>query len=84
MPVWNLTVKLSPLWHDESVTFPSRRDGIVKIIGESGWRGMTNDVDEFNSLLEELSVAYSPKQFDHVFRYLYDLADSDRVWIETF
>lgn len=84
MPVWHLTVKLKPLWHITSITFPSKRDGIVKIIKDSGWREITGDPFEFDMALEELSEVPNPTEFDKVFRDLYDLADSDRVWIETF
>lgn len=84
MPAWNLTVKLSPLWHEEGITFPSRRDGLVKLIQESGWRDLTGDRGEFDLLIEELAETESAGSFDAVFKDLYDLADSDRVWIETY
>ena len=82
MPVWHLTVKLGSLWR-EPMAFPLKRDAVVEIIKGSGWRDLTGDPDEFDSALEELSETLSIPEFDAAFSDLYDLADYDRVWIET-
>jgi hypothetical protein len=83
MPVWNLTVNLKSLWGVTEITFPSKRDGIVKLIKESGWDQYTDDVLTFEALVDELAETADNRSFDAVFQDLYDLADNDRVWIET-
>jgi hypothetical protein len=77
MANWKLTVDLSALWHAPG-SFPERRDAIIKEIKASGWVGF-----DLAALLSELADTTDEKSFDDVFGYVYDLADEQRIWIET-
>ena len=81
MPVWHLTVKLGSVWRADLI-FPLKRDAVVEIIKASGWRDIA-DAEELDPLLEELAETLNLAEFDSVFNDIYDLADRDRVWIET-
>lgn len=82
MPVWHLTVKLGSVWRADLI-FPLKRDAVVEIVKKSGWRELTDDQETYDDLVEELSETLNLAEFDSVFNDLYDLADADRVWIET-
>lgn len=85
MPSWNLTVDLAPYWGPNgSYTFEERRDKIVETIRKSRWSLISDDPRALEVLLDELADAKDAIEFDGVFGFVYDLADDDRVWIETF
>jgi hypothetical protein len=79
LPRWDRTIQLGDVFHNEDMTFEQRRDAIVARVRESGWRidGVLED------LLEELSDAEDSEEFGEQWDEIYDLADEDRVWIET-
>lgn len=83
MPHWNLTVKLKPFWASAD-PFEEKRDRIVKAFRDSGWPGITSQPGHLESLLDELAEVPDVSAFDAMLGDLYDLADVDRVWIETF
>jgi hypothetical protein len=78
MSVWKRTIDLSHVSRALS-SFPDRRDEIIKVIRNSGW-----DNDELSLFLDELADTTDEKSFDDVFVFVYDAADRDRVWIETY
>ena len=82
MPVWHLTIKLGDLWRAD-IGFPEKRDKIVSVLKISGWRDLTDRQEDFDELIDELSETLNIQEFDLAFSDIYDLADADRVWIET-
>lgn len=80
----NITVKLKDVWSDDGLPFEEKRDKIVERIKASGWRDITPYPDLFDDLVHDLGETVDTGEFDYLFVEFYDLADSDRVWIETF
>ena len=84
MPVWHLTIDLSPIWRGGDKPFTWRRDAIVEVLKTSAWReDLTADKDDFDYLLQTLAEAENAREFDLAFSEVYDLADEEQVWIET-
>jgi hypothetical protein len=80
---WEHTINLGGVFHNESLTFTDRRDAIVRILRASKW---VRDTDEFGRLAEvvdNVADAEDVTEFDGWWDELYDLADYDRVWINT-
>lgn len=83
MANWICTVKFKDFWRSD-LTFTERRDLAVKRIKESGWRDITPYPDHLDSLVDELAETLNIPEFDWALTDLYDQADEDLVWIETF
>lgn len=86
MPVWHRTVKLGDLvqqWKNQQIDITELAELVVERIKRSGWRALTSDPDLFDDLLDELSEVLNKDEYTGAFNELYDLADIDRVWIET-
>lgn len=80
---WILTIELSDVWRDEALPVTEKAAKIVERIEKSGWLDLTPDPDTFRDLLADLKEAETVGTFDYMFSDVYDLADSDGVWIET-
>lgn len=80
--VWHLTINLSSVWRSE-IPVTEKVAIIVAAFKASGWRELTPYPDTFDDMLAELGDAEDVAEFDGAFAEFYDLADSDRVWIET-
>jgi len=82
MPVWKLTIDLKAQWdaynYSGKATFVETRDQVVQKFRDSGW-----DAPDLMPLLDELKDTEDVVAFRYVFDEIYDLADADRVWIET-
>jgi hypothetical protein len=86
MPVWHITVNLSDLnnrWHKGEIDIPELAKLVVERIKQSKWRDITPYPHTFGDALAELEAVTSKDEYVAVFEELYDLADSDRVCIET-
>ncbi|MCA1840159.1 MAG: hypothetical protein ABR585_12805 [Gemmatimonadaceae bacterium] len=81
MPVWFETISFKDIWHDDSKSFLERRDAIVVRFKQSKWYETSNEV---TWLVEDLLLAKTPNEFNYYMMFVYDEADVDRVWIETF
>lgn len=81
-PIWDVTLYLGDVFHNEDLTFEEKRDEIVQRIQNSGWLEAT-DSDTFAELVEELGDTDDVEEFDQVWDLIYDQANLDRVWIET-
>lgn len=81
--VWAEIIRLKDFWRDESKSIIEKRDEAVKRIKASDWRKITSDPGEFDSLVDEFAEVLNVEEFDYALSELYDLADSDRVWLET-
>jgi hypothetical protein len=80
-PIWDRRIHLADVWRDEERSFQERRDEVVRRLRASGWVEKNEEVAE---LVEELAEVDTLAYFDDVWDGLYDLADTDRVWISTF
>jgi hypothetical protein len=81
--IWDLTLDLSPWFHNEELTFEQRRDAIVNKIRRSPW---PNKNEEVIDILEELAEVETSEEFNEILGDLYDIADlyeDYRVWIKT-
>jgi hypothetical protein len=80
---WDLTLDVSPWFHNEELTFEQRRDAITNKIRKSPW---PDNNEEISEILEELAEVETPEEFDAIWDDLYDIADlyqDYRVWIKT-
>lgn len=83
MPVWNRTINLSEVWSDRDLPTPEKAKKIVEIIRASGWLEDTPYPDTLRDCLGHVENVTTTGDFDAAFSYVYDVADEDRVWIET-
>jgi uncharacterized protein YozE (UPF0346 family) len=83
MTVWQQTIRLGDVFHDESLTFDQRRDQIVERLRQSRWFKHRDAFDMLADLIEELAGTENESDFDEVWNSIYDEADADKVWIET-
>lgn len=86
MAHWLLTVDVSDFWNDESLTLADRAELAVVRVKGSNWRRLTPYPDAFDQLVDRARSAAADGDIELFRCYwdeLYDLADSDGVWIET-
>lgn len=82
-PVWDRKIRLADVFRNEAMTFEERRDAIVARLRASMWFKGYDEYDELPQLVEELSEVPDADAFDCVWDCIYDVADTDRVWIGT-
>jgi hypothetical protein len=82
-PVWDRKLKLGPIFHDESLTFAELRDTVVRKLRASTWFKSYDEYDDLPQFTEELGDTEDRASFNDVLDEIYDIADADRVWIET-
>lgn len=86
MSQWNLTINLGDLvdrWKSGELDISQLAEKVVKRIQSSGWRELTPYPHTFDEYLASLKAVSSSGGYQDRFEDIYDLADSDRVWIET-
>lgn len=85
MPVWNRTIDLRPAVQlfKTDADIPATAEKAVEIIEASGWLGDTPYPDTLRDHLNGLKQATTPGEYIAAFDRIYDVADEDRVWIET-
>lgn len=85
MPVWKRTIDVADIWESfQENGFEQSVKSIIAKIKQSGWRELTPYPDTFDELLANLEESGDLVEFNGWWDELYDLADSDRVWISTF
>jgi hypothetical protein len=82
-PVWDRKIRLADVWRNEAMTFEQRRDAIVARLRASAWFKGYDEYDELPQSVEEMADAETKAAFNDVMDEIYDIADADRVWIET-
>lgn len=84
-PIWERTLDVSDVFHNDALTFPEIRDAVVARIKNSPWyqNRDTTGFDEFGEHVEELAHVENADDFDEFWDAIYDQADYDRVWIKT-
>lgn len=86
MPQWNRTIKLGDLiagWRAGEYGIEELADKVVERIEQSGWLDDTPYPDTLRDHLNGLKQATTPEGYQAAFNPVYDVADDDRVWIET-
>lgn len=83
MPHWEYRIRLGDVWKNDELTFEQQRNAIVKRFKGSRWYRTTGDGSDLHDLVEELADAEDVDDYDEAWKYIYDLADQDRAWIET-
>ena len=86
MPVWNRTIELGDLnekYKVRDVTISGLAELVVERIEKSGWLGDTPYPDTLRDHLNRLKQASSEGEYVAAFEGIYDVADTERVWIET-
>lgn len=85
MPVWNRTIDLKPAVeiYKTHGGVPATAEKAVEIIEKSGWLDDTPYPDTLRDHLAELKQATGEYDYVLAFDKIYDVADADRVWIET-
>lgn len=85
MPVWNRVIDLKPAidFYKAGGDIPKTAEKAVEIIEKSGWLADTPYPDTLRDHLAELKQATDEYSYTRAFDQIYDVADEDRVWIET-
>lgn len=87
MATWYMTVDLTDEYEKFRVGatgFFETRDNVVKRLVESDWAvAYSLDGSQVNAAIERLSKTQNLAEYEAAMRAVYDLADEDRVWIET-
>jgi hypothetical protein len=83
LPVWDGTLRLADVFHNGGLTFEQKRDAIVRRIRGTAWFKGYDESDDLPQFVEELAGAEDNASFNEVWSGIYDIADADRVWIET-
>jgi hypothetical protein len=63
------------------MTFEERRDAIVAVLRGSAWLKGYDEFDWVPEIVDNLADASDADEFDGWWDELYDMADTDRVWI---
>lgn len=86
MPHWNRTISLASLvaaWEAGGYTIDELAAKVVERIERSGWLEDTPYPDTLRDHLNRLKQATTAGEYEIAFDRIYDVADEDRVWIET-
>jgi hypothetical protein len=84
MTIWNKTVDVSSVFHNDDMSFIERRDAIVKKFRDAWPVSFTEDESlEINDILDELEETEDVEEFNSVWDEVYDWADYRKVWIKT-
>lgn len=87
MPHWALKVDLAPeveAWKLGNLSIEELARKVVDRFKESGWRAFSPYPHTWDDTIDRLLQVETPAEYEAAFEYIYDLADQDRVWIETF
>lgn len=92
---WELEIDLSDFWKNEDLSAHAQIEAVFNRINTSDWREITKRPFELEMLISELdgilgsydegeiTEAELVDDFDELWSGFYDLADVDRVWLNT-
>ena len=97
-PSWKERLDFTSIWHNEEVPLKERISEIVAIVKRSNWYKNQTDGDAYasgeslSSLIEELERTLDDEDdedevadtFNFIWDRIYDFADYDRIWLNTF
>jgi len=80
---WRHKLNLADVFHSDVLSFEDRRDIIVGRIRATTWFKDYDEGDDLPQVVEELADMQTADEFDVVWSAVYDIADADRMWIQT-
>jgi hypothetical protein len=82
---WRHHIWLGDVFHDDSLSFEERRDAIVARLREDTWIA-DHDSPPFKArqAIGKMSDAEESDAFDAAWDLMYDWADQNKCWIDTF
>lgn len=86
MPHWNLKIDLSEhvqAWKLGELSIQELARNVAGQIKETSWRTWSPYPHTWDDTIDRLLNVTTPAEYEDAFEYVYDLADQDRVWIET-
>lgn len=86
MPHWNLKIDLSEhvqAWKLGELSIEELARNVVAQIKETSWRTWSPYPHTWDDTVDRLLNVTTAAEYEDAFDYIYDLADRDRVWIET-
>ena len=86
MAVWKHRLIISDFFHDDSLSLSEKTDKLTERIKRSRWLEGLFYKDELEDLLEELKDAVETgdeNDWNQVWDLIYDVFDSERVWVQT-
>ena len=82
-PVWDRTINLAGVFHDDALSFIDWRDSVVAILRTSSWVQDADQSGDLAQAVDGLARVEHLEEFNTWWDMLYDLADYDRVRITT-
>lgn len=79
---WFLTIIVTDVTKDTALSFEEKRNVICTRLRDYRWLRLTPYPDTLHELINTLKAATTPEEFDAACQDVFDLADSDGVWIE--
>ena len=86
MPHWELKVDLAPeveAYKAGELSIEELARKVVQRFKDSGWRAFSPYPHTWDDTVDRLLQVETAGQYESAFEYIYDLADQDRVWIQT-
>lgn len=83
MTYWAHKIYMGLPYDPEVGNFPEHRDRAVAVIRKSAWIRNSQRSTDLAELVDKLSGTEVIEDFDEVFQEIYDLADTDRCWIQV-
>lgn len=83
LPVWDRKIRLGDVFRNEDMSFEERRDAIAARLRASAWLTDPDRRMGLDEAVDGLAGAEDVDEFDGWWDEIYDLADYDRVWIDT-
>lgn len=84
MAVWLETIKLGDVFHNSDMSFEEVRDRVVARIRASNWEGIAFHWPDVKEAVDNLAETRDTEEFNWWWSEIYDYADQDRVWLDTF
>jgi hypothetical protein len=87
MAHWALKVDLAPeveAYKLGNLSIEELARKVVDKLKATNWRTFSPYPHTWDDNVERLLQVETPAQYEAAFEYIYDLADQDRVWINTF
>jgi putative heme iron utilization protein len=88
MAKWKYKVEIGKEWNDESLSIAKKIDVIIERVQNAVPAALVEDIEDEIQELRNLQVEFGDdiegEDFDDIWSSIYDWADANRVWINTF
>lgn len=78
-PVWDETIQIKKYLNNDDLSFGQIRDRVAQALRASRW--VTKGDETLRMAVENLEEATDEDDFNAALDEVYDLADTDRVWL---